>query len=306
MPIDAARAVAAAPRSGPISWTRADVQLYHLGVGAGVPADDPGELSYLLEDRLHVLPGFATVAGGGPGARDGERYGGVLEELSAPGVDVDPAAVLHGTQTLHLHRPIPPAGSAVRTSRIADVYDKGKAAVVVLRAEVADAEGPLWASEAQLYVRGEGGFGGARGRSPRLPALADRPPDRTVLRGVREDQALLYRLSGDANPLHADPEFAARAGFAQPILHGLCSYGIALKAVVDGELGGAAARVRRCTARFAGVVYPGETLRVRMWRQPPAGPVESTGSGGGAVRLTAAVVERDDAEVLTDAEVTFS
>ncbi|MFE5509229.1 MaoC/PaaZ C-terminal domain-containing protein [Streptomyces sp. NPDC056529] len=278
MPIDAAKAVAAEPRSTEIAWDHRDVQLYHLGLGAGVPATDPAELRYTLESRLHVLPSFATVAGGGMGIVDG---------LSAPGVDVDLMAVLHGAQSITLHRPLPTGGRAVSTSRVAAVHDKGKAAVLVLRSETADADGPLWTSDAQIFVRGEGGWGGDRGPSDRL-ALPDRAPDRTVERPVREEQALLYRLSGDWNPLHADPEFAALAGFDRPILHGLCTYGMTLKAVVDTLLDGDVTRVRAYRTRFAGIVFPGETLRIRMWR------VE----GGTQATVTAA--ERDDAPVLAD------
>lgn len=279
MPIDAAEALAAAPRSGEIGWTRKDVQLYHLGLGAGVPATDPDELRYTLESRLHVLPSFATVAGNGSP--------GVISGLSMPGVEVDLARVLHGGQSLTLHRPIPAEGTATATSRIASVYDKGKAAVLVMRTDVADADGPLWTNDAQIFVRGEGGWGGDRGPSARLEPPGGEP-DRTVQRAVREDQALLYRLSGDWNPLHADPEFAKVAGFDRPILHGLCTYGMTLKAVVDTLFAGDVTRVRSYTTRFAGVVYPGETLRIRMWRQEKA------------VRVAVSAVERDDAPVLAD------
>ncbi|MFC8790412.1 MaoC/PaaZ C-terminal domain-containing protein [Streptomyces cinereoruber] len=278
MPIDAAKAVAAEPRSTEIAWGHKDVQLYHLGLGAGAPATDPAELRYTLESRLHVLPSFATVAGGGMGIVDG---------LSAPGVDVDLMSVLHGAQSITLHRPLPTGGRAVSTSRVAAVHDKGKAAVLVLRSEAADADGPLWTSDARIFVRGEGGWGGDRGPSDRLP-LPDRAPDRTVERPVREEQALLYRLSGDWNPLHADPEFAALAGFDRPILHGLCTYGMTLKAVVDTLLDGDVTRVRAYRARFAGIVFPGETLRIRMW----------TVEGG--TQVTVAAAERDDAPVLAD------
>ncbi|MCX5184268.1 MaoC/PaaZ C-terminal domain-containing protein [Streptomyces sp. NBC_00268] len=285
MPIDAAKALAAEPRSGEITWDRKDVQLYHLGLGAGVPATDPDELRYTLESKLHVLPSFATVAGSGSP--------GVISGLSMPGVDVDLTRVLHGGQTIELHRPIPVEGKAVATGRIAAVYDKGKAAVLVMRTEVADAEGPLWTNDAQIFVRGEGGWGGDRGPSTRLEEPAG-PPDRTVERPIREEQALLYRLSGDWNPLHADPEFAKLAGFDRPILHGLCTYGMTLKAVVDTLLGGDVARVRSYTTRFAGVVYPGETLRIRMWRRE------------GSVRVAVSAVEQDDAPVLADTVVTHS
>ncbi|WP_338683233.1 MaoC/PaaZ C-terminal domain-containing protein [Streptomyces acidiscabies] len=279
MPIDAAAALAATPRTGEITWTRKDVQLYHLGIGAGTPATDPDELRYTLESRLHVLPGFATVAGNGSP--------GVISGLSMPGVDVDLSQVLHGGQSLTIHRPIPAEGTATATGRIAAVYDKGKAAVLVMRTEVTDAEGPLWTGDAHIFVRGEGGWGGERGPSGRLEPPT-REPDLTVEREIREDQALLYRLSGDYNPLHADPDFAKRAGFERPILHGLCTYGMTLKAVVDAVLDGDVSQVRSYDTRFAGVVYPGETLRVRMWR------------GEGAVRIAVSAAERGDAPVLAD------
>ncbi|MFB7711721.1 MaoC/PaaZ C-terminal domain-containing protein [Streptomyces sp. NPDC056105] len=278
MPIDAAKAVAAEPRSAEITWDHKDIQLYHLGLGAGTPATDPDELRYTLESRLHVLPSFATVAGAGMG---------VVGGLSAPGIDVNLAHVLHGGQTVELHRPIPVKGGATSTSRVAAVYDKGKAAILVLRTEVADADGPLWTSDAQIFVRGEGGFGGDRGPTTRLEAPTGEP-DRTVDRPVREDQALLYRLSGDWNPLHADPEFAKLAGFDRPILHGLCSYGMTLKAVVDTLLDGDVSRVRSYATRFTGVVFPGETLRIRMWRSE------------GRIQVTVTAVERDEAPVLAD------
>ncbi|GGW30538.1 MaoC/PaaZ C-terminal domain-containing protein [Streptomyces xantholiticus] len=279
MPIDATRAVAAEPRSTTLAWDHKDIQLYHLGLGAGRPATDPDELRYTLESRLHVLPSFATVAGAGMG---------VVGGLSAPGLDIELASVLHGSQRVELHRPIPVKGTATSTSRVAAVYDKGKAAILVLRTEAADDDGPLWTSDAQLFVRGEGGFGGERGPSERLE-LPERAPDRTVERAVREDAALLHRLSGDWNPLHADPEFAKLAGFDRPILHGLCTYGMTLKAVVDTLLGGDVTKVRSYGARFAGVVFPGETLRIRMWS-----------GDGGRVQVTVTAADRDDAPVLAD------
>ncbi|MGW7110788.1 MaoC/PaaZ C-terminal domain-containing protein [Streptomyces xanthophaeus] len=281
MPIDAAKALAAAPRVGAIGWDHKDIQLYHLGLGAGRPATDPDELRYTLESKLHVLPSFATVAGAGMA---------MLGGLAAPGIEVNLAAVLHGGHSIELHRPIPVKGEATSTSKVAAVYDKGKAAVIVLRSEVADADGPLWTSDAQLFVRGEGGFGGERGPSV-SSEQPGRAPDRTEERRIREDQALLYRLSGDWNPLHADPEFAKLAGFDQPILHGLCSYGMTLKAVVDTVLDGDVSRVRAYRTRFAGIVFPGETLRIRMWQEP----------GRALVSVTA--VERDDAPVLADTVV---
>ncbi|MEU5213903.1 MaoC/PaaZ C-terminal domain-containing protein [Streptomyces sp. NPDC020742] len=291
MPIDAAKATSAEPRTTELAWDHKDVQLYHLGIGAGAatpekphPATDPDELRYTLESALHVLPSFATVAGGGMALAGG---------LSAPGIDVDLAAVLHGGQTVTVHRALPVRGRATQTSTVPAVYDKGKAAVIVLRSEVADGDGPLWTCDTQIFVRGEGGFGGDRGPSVRHE-LPERTPDLITERQIREDQALLYRLSGDYNPLHADPEFAELAGFDRPILHGLCTYGVALKAVVDTALGGDVARVRSYTTRFTGVVFPGETLRIRMWREP------------GRIQVSVTAPGREDAAVLADTVVEHS
>jgi acyl dehydratase len=279
MPIDAARAVAAEPRTAELAWDHKDVLLYHLGVGAGRPATDAEELRYTLESRLQVLPSFSTVAGGAMALAGG---------LAAPGIEVDLATVLHGGQRIELHRPIPVTGRATAIGRVEAVHDKGKAAVIVLRSDVHDDEGPLWSASTRIFVRGEGGFGGERGPSDRLEA-PEREPDRTVERATREDQALLYRLCGDWNPLHADPEFAELAGFDRPILHGLCSYGIVLKAVVDAALGGDATRVRAYSTRFAGILFPGETMRIRMWNE-----------GEGRIQVLATSVERDHAPVLAD------
>ncbi|GAU69381.1 putative enoyl-CoA hydratase [Streptomyces sp. NBRC 110611] len=304
MPIDAAKATSAEPRATELAWDHKDVQLYHLGIGAGAPtpekphpATDPDELRYTLESALHVLPSFATVAGSGSPRLERSRELGegmaVVGGLSAPGIDVDLAAVLHGGQTVTLHRAIPVRGRATQTSSVPAVYDKGKAAVIVLRSEVADDDGPLWTCDTQIFVRGEGGFGGDRGPSVRLD-LPERAPDLSTERHIREDQALLYRLSGDWNPLHADPEFAELAGFDRPILHGLCTYGVALKAVVDTVLGGEVSKVRSYATRFAGVVFPGETLGIRMWREP------------GRVQVSVTAPGRDDAAVLADTVVEHS
>ncbi|OEJ31813.1 MaoC/PaaZ C-terminal domain-containing protein [Streptomyces subrutilus] len=290
MPIDAAKALAAEPRQGDIGWDHKDIQLYHLGLGAGTSsngqrgATDADELRYTLESRLHVLPSFATVAGAGMA---------MLGGLGQPGIEVNLAHVLHGGHSIELHRPIPVKGRATSSSKVAAVYDKGKAAVIVLRSEVADADGPLWTSDAQIFVRGEGGFGGERGPSVR-EELPERAPDRVEERTIREEQALLYRLSGDWNPLHADPEFAKTAGFDRPILHGLCSYGMTLKAVVDTALGGDVSRVGAYRTRFAGIVFPGETLRIRMWQEP------------GRVLVAVGAADRDDAPVLADTVVEHS
>jgi len=284
MPIDPAAALAAPPRSTDIAWEQKDVLLYHLGVGAGAhrPATDPDELRYTYEKDLQVLPSFVTVAGGGL------AKAGVF---TLPGLDINLARVLHGGQYIELHRPVPVSGRGTLTSSLAALYDKGKAAVLVLRSEAADADGPLWTCDTEVFARGEGGFGGERGVSSQA-ALPERDADWVREIPVRHDQALLYRLSGDWNPLHADPDFAKLGGFDRPILHGLCTYGTTLKAVVDTVLGGDASRVRSYRTRFAGVFFPGETLRVRIWDED------------GRLVVTATSVDRADAPVLSDTVVT--
>lgn len=171
-------------------------------------------------------------------------------------------------------------------------YDKGRAAVIVQESTLLGEDGaPLLTERNQIFVHGEGGFGGDRGPSDRLPA-PDRAPDLLLEIPTLRRQALLYRLTGDGNPLHADPATARRAGYDRPVLHGLCTFGIAVKAVTDRLLDAEASAVAACRTRFAGVFHPGETLRLRVW---------DTADG---YRLTATAAERDDAPVLTDALIT--
>lgn len=284
MPIDPALALAAPAVSAELVWTPQDVQLYHLGLGAGVPATDPAELAYVYEKGLKVLPTFAVVAGRPTG----------VSLFKTPGIDIQLVNVLHGGQGIEVHREIPASGRAVATGRITDIWDKGKAAVIRTESVIADDEGPLWTNRSQVFVRGEGGFGGERGPST-TDGTPEREPDHVVEVATLEQLALIYRLSGDWNPLHADPSFAAMAGFGRPILHGLCSYGITCKAVVDRVLDGDVARVAEYSTRFAGVFFPGETMRIRVWDD-----------GADTLRITSTAVERDDAVVLADTVLKYS
>lgn len=286
MPIDPAVAIGADLGTREFTWTSTDVLRYHLALGAGARPADPRELRYVLEDRLQVLPTFGVVA---PGFRTFEP-----PALRFPGIEVDLAKVLHGTQSITVTGPLPASGAAVARSRIADVWDKGKAAVIVRETTVSDAAGaPLWMASSSIFARGEGGFGGHRGPAS-VSAVPDRAPDRVVEVPVLPQQALLYRLCGDRNPLHADPEFAARAGFERPVLHGLCTYGMVCKSLVDTLLAGDVARVASFATRFAGVVFPGETLRVHVW---------TTATGCTA---TATSADRDDAPVLAETILTVT
>ena len=273
MPIDPDKAVGAELPSQELSWDASDVLLYHLALGAR-----PDELRYVYERDLQVLPTFAVVAGTQHNTRP--------PSVSMPGIDVDLVRTLHGRQELVVRQAIPVEGHATARSRIVDVYDKGTAAVIVTETQT-----PYFTNRTSIFVRGEGGFGGSRGPSTQEP-VPTREPDATVLCPTWPQQALWYRLCGDRNPLHVDPEFAARAGFPGPILHGLCTYGIVCKAVVDTVLDGDPTRVATFSGRFAGVVYPGETLRTRIWRTDDH------------LLVLVTVADRDDAPAFTDARLT--
>jgi acyl dehydratase len=280
LPIDPDRAIGAALGEREFSWTASDVLLYHLALGAGADPVDPRELRYAYEADLQVLPTFGVVA---PTLRESEP-----PRVSLPGIQIDLAAVLHGSQEISVHAPLPTAGTGIARGRIADVQDKGSAAVIVQETAVTDPAGnPLWTTRSSIFARGEGGFGGHRGSTARVP-LPDRPPDAELRTPTLPQQALWYRLCGDRNPLHVDPGFAAGAGFDRPILHGLCTYGMVCKAVVDGLLDGDVAQVGCFSARFAGVVFPGESLRTSVWHDDER------------LLLATSVVERD-APVLADA-----
>jgi acyl dehydratase len=290
MPIDVGKLLAAEPVRAEAVWDDRDVQLYQLALGAGVPETDQRELRYVLERDprgLAVLPTFGTVAGG---------TGGVgFQVFDLPGVDIDLAGVLHGGQEVIAHRPLPSAARGSTESRVVAVYDKGSAAVVVQESELRDGDGnPLITQRNTIFIQGEGGFGGDRGPSGRDP-LPEREPDLVLEVPTMRQQALLYRLTGDWNPLHADPGTARAAGYDRPILHGLCSFGIGVKALTGALLDGDPERIASCRTRFAGIFYPGETLRLRAWREGP---------GGREIRFTATAVERADAVVLSQAALT--
>lgn len=267
MPINPDVAIGAELPDRTFSWTSSDVLLYHLGIGAGSRAGDnldPKSLRYTLDDEhLQVLPSFGIVA---PTFHETDP-----PPLDLPGCDINLAQVVHGSQAISVNAPLPTSGSAVLSTRISDIWDKGKASVIwqegVARASTGSTSEPgdvLWTVRSSIFVRGEGGWGGSRGESTTVE-IPDRKPDTDTTYDVTPQQALLYRLCGDRNPLHADPAFAQGAGFPAPILHGLCSYGIVLRTVTDDLLGGDAAKVGSFTARFAGVVFPGETIRVQAW-----------------------------------------
>ncbi|WP_217168483.1 MaoC/PaaZ C-terminal domain-containing protein [Streptomyces sp. AC512_CC834] len=294
MPIDRDKALNADPGVREIGWTTRDVLLYHLSLGAGAAAATDPELHLTYEKGLTVLPTFALVAGTGISAGEAPASG-----VEMPGIDVDLRAVLHAGQGLTVHRPLPASGTATLRSRVAEVWDKGKAALVVLESAATDPDGePLWTTTTNIWARGEGGFGGEPGPEERWSA-PDRAADAVLTTATTPQQALWYRLNGDLNPLHADPAFARSAGFEQPILHGLASYGLLAKALVDGVLDGDVTRLTGLTVRFAGPLVPGESITTSVWR-------DGTPADEGTERLLlhAACPDRDGAPVLTHATAT--
>ena len=258
MPIDLGVALGAELEPVEFSWTSSDVQLYNLALGAGHDPMDPRELRYLTDGTPQVLPTFSSVAA--------SFHATEAPTVSFPGIEIELSRVLHASEAVTVGAPLPPSGAGRAVTRITDIWDKGKAAVIFNETTVVDPDGAtLWTVKRSIFARGEGGFGGERGPST-SSATPERAPDFEIAIPVLPQQALLYRLCGDRNPLHSDPEFAAAAGFPRPILHGLCTYGMTCKALVDTVLDADATRVASYGARFAGVVFPGETLKASVWQ----------------------------------------
>ncbi len=234
------------------SWTSKDALLYALGVGAGVD-----ELAFATENTKdtpqRVLPTMAVVLGGG---------GVPFNKIGT----FNPALMLHGAQAIELYDEIPADGEIESTGRIGAIWDKGSGASVELISESVDvATGkPLLKTTMTAFLRGEGGFGGERGPASTFE-LPERKPDHEVRYETRIDQPLIYRLSGDRNPLHSDPSFAKLGGFDRPILHGLCTYGFTGRALLHALCAGDPARFKSMQGRFSKPVMPGDELTISMW-----------------------------------------
>ena len=257
MPIDVEKVVGTELPGQVSEWDPDDVILYHLGLGAGVPPTDENELDYCYEMRLKVLPSFGVLP----------VFSTLTGMVGIEGMSFNPMMLLHGEQEIEIHKPLPVRAKVENSARITDIFDKGKGAAVVVKAETRDEQGDLLCTNRFLaFIRGEGGFGGEPGPAPGNVA-PDREPDLVKESTTLPQQALLYRLSGDKNPLHVDPNMAKLGGFDTPILHGLCSYGIVCKAAVDAALDGDVTKVGSYAARFAGVLFPGETIVTSMWRE---------------------------------------
>ena len=283
MPIDPSKALGYEFDPAYTSYSQEDVILYHLGIGGGVPATSENELEYCYEKNLKVLPSFGVIP----------VFGAIGSIGSTPGLDFNLAMLLHGEQDITIHRDLPTSAELESVGRVAELWDKGKACLAVIEMDTKEKGGdPLFTNRFSLFLRGEGGFGGEPGPAAGNQA-PDRAPDGTCERTLLPQQALIYRLSGDKNPLHADPEFAKMGGFDTPIIHGLCSYGITLKAVVDEALGGDVSKVGRYQARFAGVGFPGETYTISWWNE------------GDKILVETHSKTRDGAKVITNAAVTL-
>ncbi len=231
-----------------------ETMLYALSIGLGADPLNAQELPFVYENGLKAVPTLATVVAWG----------------ASPGpMNLNYLMVVHGEQSVELHRPMPTAAELLADSRVVGVYDKGpKGAVVVTETVLNDAKDgqPIVTLTSSIFARGDGGFGGPSEGQPDPHPRPERAPDMSLDLPTRPDQALLYRLCGDRNPLHADPQFAKMAGFPRPILHGLCTYGLTCRAVLQAYCDFDPARIRSHAARFSAPVFPGDTVTVDLWR----------------------------------------
>ena len=238
------------------SWTDRETMLYALGIGMGADPMDTNELPFVYEGSLKAVPTLASVVAWG----------------AQPGMmNINFMMVVDGERTITFHKPMPGAGNIVVDSRVVGVWDKGagKGAVISTETVLRDkASGDKLATLlGSLFARGDGGFGGPSEGQPAPHPVPTRAPDRSVDIPTNPNQALIYRLSGDRNPLHADPGFAKMAGFPRPILHGMCTYGITCRAVLQTYAEYDPGRFKSHGARFSAPVFPGETITVDLWKE---------------------------------------
>ena len=258
-----------APRS--FTYDDKDVMLYALGIGLGADPMNETELPFVYERGLKVVPTAATVLASRPGGRNV----GTAPDLPAghrPS-QINFLMVVHGEQKVELHKPLPPSGTFTAEGRTVGAWDKGegKGAVIVNETTWTDEKGEKVATlTGSTFARGDGGFGGPTEGQPEPHAVPTRAPDLSVDISTRPDQALLYRLNGDRNPLHSDPDFAKRAGFPRPILHGLCTYGITCRAVLQAITDYDPDQILSHQVRFSSPVFPGETVSIDLWRDGKA------------------------------------
>ena len=264
------------------SYTDRETMLYAIGIGMGADPLDRNELPFVFEQpALKTVPTMATVLTRVPLLKD---------------CGYDYTKVVHGEQHLTLHRPLPPEGELVASARVTAAYDKGPGKGAVIYTETAvrsEADGkPMFTLVSSTFARGDGGFGGPagpeHGSGPAPHAIPGRKPDVTVTLATRKDQALLYRLNGDRNPLHADPDLAKRVGFPAPILHGLCTYGIACRAILQTIAVYDHTKIIAFDVRFSSPVYPGEDIATDIWVD------------GGTVSFRCRIPARNDTVVINN------
>jgi len=256
------------------SYSARDTILYALGLGYGQDPTDENDLAYLLEDRLVAMPTMSVVLGGpGPWMTD-------------PRTGIDWIKSLHGEQGIRIYQPLPAAGRVIGRNRVTDVIDKGegRGALLMMERDIVDADsGTLIATRTSTsFLRGDGGCGAPTKAQPKPHPAPDRAPDISHTLSSRPEAALIYRLSGDWNPIHADPAKARKAGFDRPIIHGLCTYGMIGRALIATICDRDPGALREFGGRFSAVAYPGETMQVDIWDE-----------GGGQFAFQASVPSRN-------------
>ncbi|MDE5458632.1 3-alpha,7-alpha,12-alpha-trihydroxy-5-beta-cholest-24-enoyl-CoA hydratase [Bradyrhizobium sp. CSA112] len=258
MPIDYPAVLKLKTEAAPYSWSNREVMLYALGIGMGTDPRNERELQFVNEafatpKPLKVVPTFASVCvwGARPGVIHLNRF-----------------MVVDGERDITFHKPMPVAASVTADARVRGVYDKGKEKGAIIQNEIVvrDGDRDIATIVSSTFAKADGGFGGPSEGMPEPHQVPRRAPDRSIDIPIRPDQALLYRLSGDRNPLHSDPEFARRAGFPKPILHGMCTYGLTCRAVLQTYADYDPSAFQRHRVRFSAPVFPGETITVSLWK----------------------------------------